>query len=329
MEENKNDLEKQEGVLRTLVELIAVQSALNMVNAQMALRDRKYIIGNSIHEMEEDYLGEKEEKANIIEEYKNALEEIDDLYNDDLKDILEEKTQKEEIEYEFIAKENDNNVKIILLQKKEKELRDILAKSSKKEEFEAVEEKFNALKKIKEKVNELEEENKELDKKRSEIRKEIEKLANEYDKLSEEKSKVLSDAIVKRNNQMIVVNKQNIFKKFFGMLINKFRNNKDKMAKYAVDSIMNNIDHMKREVLPNRREKRALRKEKQKKFFKDIIKSAEIKKNNFVKKRQESIANKKKEVENKKQFLKDEDKKQFKESKNKDENQEIEEESLR
>ena len=156
MEENNVDVKKQMGIVQTVKALIEVQAVLAKVNAQMAIKEGKIMVqsavddaketikeqksklGKSIEKMEEEYLSEKEDKKNVLEEYNGILGEIDDMYNEVLEGILAQRTEKETQESQIMLKENENIAEIKGLKLDEKKLREQLSKITKKEDMETI-----------------------------------------------------------------------------------------------------------------------------------------------------------------------------------------------
>lgn len=332
MEENNVDVKKQMGILQTVKALIEVQAVLAKVNAQIAIKEGKIMVqsavddaketikeqksklGKSIEKMEEEYLSEKEDKKNVLEEYKGILGEIDDMYNEVLEGILAQRTEKETQESQIMLKENENIAEIKGLKLDEKKLREQLSKITKKEDMETIKDKVNELEEINKNIEALKKENEQLEEERKDLRSEIEKLDKDYADILQEKSEKISGAVINRQEQMMVVKKQNIFSKFIGMFSNKFKSGKTKFKENAIDPMMKKIDHIKEETIPEakksldkKREKLGQKIANQQKKFKDIVKSAKQKKMDILLKAQNSIEGKRDEIEAKKQLLMESD----------------------
>lgn len=277
-----NELDKKQNIINLLRQYAQVQMINGYLSAKIMTKEGKEQVATKVSQTK-DYITEsaktygrkaqqmakdatifKEDKSTIISEYKAALEEINNDYTENMKNIM---AAKEDLEVE---RQNGDALEIEMRTaraavKKTKEYKDfdLKYKSVEKELMDALEGKaYGEVDKKNEELRELNRQN--PTRKYSSTMKKVKEAREELDEMIAECENQLEECRINRNQQIEIatmdrktaianINKQNIFQKTVGSLINKF-NGAKKFNSIIIESVGKKVDTIKKEYIPQVKE---------------------------------------------------------------------------
>lgn len=293
--EEVNDVNENRNFLGLLRQLVEIQSSIAKVEAQIAIRDGKEHIkakidstkdqleasakrfGTNLKKIEDQYSKNNSEKKSILQQYETCLEMIDEMYDEPLQSILEEKSELES-EEQFIMTEQKNvkiNRKYVKkdYQKREAELKSDIRSALDSGDLELAQSKMNELKdySVNNDYNYLKTYNVELQTRRTELRALIEQCEKQYESLINEKNSAIDNAIDSKDNNLALIEKQNLFQRFVGSVLNRFNGGK-RFIKNCMDPLQVKVAELRDKKIPQLKETVAQKKDN---FVNTIIESKE------------------------------------------------------
>ncbi len=280
----------QENLLGLMKELTATQVTLAKLDAQLALSQAKDQVNSIIdttrenlkqqakqckvdlNKFTETYKKNSESKSGILEDYKQALDDVNSYYNSVFTNILEKKAQLEADEQDTILKQSEtkNNLKEAKKQFpiQEKNLKNEIKKAVKEGDLDTAQEKLSELQELYENspVDEYQTAYEGLDTRRKELRKAIEDCENEFNRALEQRNNMLNMLKDGKNVSLANLPKQSFLQKMLGAVLNRFNKTKTFM-KNAIDPLKAKIATIKNEDIPRIKESV----EKNKKDFTDKV----------------------------------------------------------
>ena len=291
--EEVNDINENRNFLDLLRQLVEIQSSIAKVEAQIAIRDGKEHIkakidstkgqleesakrfGTNLKKIENQYSKNNSEKKSILQQYETCLEMIDEMYDQPLQSILEEKSELES-EEQFIMSEQKNvkiNRKYVKMeyQKKEAELKSEVKNALDSGDLELAQSKMDELKdySVNNDYTFLKSYNVELQTRRTELRTLIEQCEKQYEALINEKNSAIDNAIDSKDNYLALIEKQNLFQRFVGSVLNRFNGGK-RFIKNCMDPLQVKVVDLRDKKIPQIKETVTQKKED---FFNTIIES--------------------------------------------------------
>ncbi len=282
--EEMEDITEKSSFLSLLKELIEVQANIAKVDAQIAIRRGQEQIkakidstreqleaqakrfGTNLKSAEAQYSKNNGEKKTILEQFEARLDEISEIYDPQLQEILEQKSELEAEEQSIMAEQKE--VKIDKkyakkdYQKRETELKSEIKSAIDSGDLDLAQEKMEELKdySVNNDYSALKTYNVELIARRSELRKMIEKCEQEYEALMSERDSEINNALDTRDTSLALIPKQNFFQRMVGSVLNRFNGSK-KFIKSYMDPLQAKITDLRDNKLPQIKEGVAQRKE--------------------------------------------------------------------
>lgn len=279
MDEQKNNEElSNKRLLDLLTELAEVQAENAILNAKIFVREGKEQVkgkvaeisnamqeqakmyGKKAQELAQQYSENSKEKGNVIQEYEQALFEINAEYAKRMKVIMGEKQDLQAEEQQTYSDE-----KILKLENKkirrspeylqhmeqEKRLASEIKKALAQGDLDAVTQKTEELKALKTQNPLVKNEAQigEVQTRRNEIGALLEECEEGIEACRHERFEKIEEITLDKNNQLAVIPKQNIVQKIFGNLFNKI-NGLAKFKSSVVANIMTRVEKIKTEQLP-------------------------------------------------------------------------------
>ena len=291
--EEVNDVNENRNFLDLLRQLVEIQSSIAKVDAQIAIRDGKEHIrakidstknqleasakrfGTNLKKIEDQYSKNSVEKKSILQQYETCLEMIDEMYDQPLQSVLEEKSELES-EEQFIMSEQKNvkiNRKYVKkeYQKREAELKSEVKNALDSGDLELAQSKMDELKdySVNNDYTDLKAYNVELQTRRTELRALIEQCEKQYESLINEKNSAIDNAIDSKDNYLALIEKQNLFQRFVGSVLNRFNGGK-RFMKNCMDPLQAKVVDFRDNKIPQIKETVAQKKDD---FVNTIIES--------------------------------------------------------
>ena len=277
-------------MFKLIKELAEVQATIAKANAQLAIRQAKDQVKGIIEstkdnlekqakqckvdlkKFEEEYKKNSESKKGIIEEYEEALWDINSQYEEMIENILYKKCELEVDEEETIVELGQTKINLKEAKKqfsmKEKKLNSEIIKAAKSRDLSTLQAKVAELEKLIEDnpSDSLEAKNQGLEVRKAELRKEIEDCEREYERILEERENTIKALKENKDTQLNEIPKQSFLQKMIGSILDRMNKTKTFMRS-AIDPLKEKIRVLKEEELPKIKEKV----EKDKKEFSDNI----------------------------------------------------------
>ena len=345
-------MDKNTNFLNLLKRLAELQTQILKIEAQMAIKDGKDQINNAVESTKESikdkskqmhanfekaekvYKKNSADKKGIIENYKEALEEVGRIYNEEFKFGLEEKSRAQEKQLEIIGKQKENKIEQKETrddyQKEKNRLNKEIKKLMKEEKYEEAKNKVEELNTLRKEspYKKAEKEGEKLKEERKEIKNKIKECEKYFDDVIKGRNNCIEMLKEGKNTELTKIPKQNIFQKAMGAVFGRFNATK-KFTKTVMANLEEKIRVIKEEQIPeiakNIQEKKEKvfnkvgdyktnvidkgkdiynsMKEKVNKTYKSIIDKTNNAKMNIINKIENTIQNKTEELNNKREKL--------------------------
>lgn len=222
--------------------------------------EQAQMYGQKIEKVEKDYLSEKADSQSVVQQYKEALEQINEEYFKNSKVLIEEQQGLQSDHKEMIIEE----VRIIIDKQKvrssetykqysqqEKDLKNQVKDAMAKGDLDTAQNKIDELKQLKENdpLKEFDDAIAEIRKAREEIDNRLEYCEQQLEELDQNRSDKIEEATKDKNTSLTEVKKQNFIQKTFGSLFNKI-NGAKKFEKNVINSVKGKATQIKTEYLP-------------------------------------------------------------------------------
>ena len=279
MEETRNNGDMSDKkLLDLLTDLAQIQTEIAILDARIFAREGKEQVeekaaeisesiqekakmyGKKAQALAEEYSRNSEQRGSIIQEYTQALFEINEEYAKRMKTIMVEKQDLQTEEQETYCEEKRlrlENKKIkkspeyLQYEEQEKNLTSEIKRALAKGDLQTVTQKTEELKALKAKNPLTINENQigEVQARREEIAQLIKECEENLEACKDERHDKIEEITSDKNNQLAVIPKQNIVQKIFGNLFNKL-NGLAKFKDSVIANITEKIETIKTEQLP-------------------------------------------------------------------------------
>ena len=235
-----------------------VSSKLTSAKNEIVASAKSY--GTKAQQIAKETTTIREDKQTVLGEYKKVLDEINNEYNENLKNIIASKEDAEIERQEGDALEVEMRSRRAIV-KKSPEYQKFCARYNitKKELMEAVEKKdFETVNKKNEELKKLHEESptkkysdtiKKIKVSRRKLDEMIESCEQEIEECRIDRTNKINEASEDRNVQLANIKKQNIFQKAVGNIINKF-NGAKKFSDVVVGKLVDKVGKIRNENIP-------------------------------------------------------------------------------
>lgn len=276
--ENQNEQISAKELLALIKELAQIQAYNAMISAQIFAREGKnqindkandmkdkimqqaVIFGQKAKKVEETYSLNKENKSNILQEYKESLLEIQEQYEIRNQAILRERTDWQNEEQATMLKEHElkqNRKKIKKSpqydeqMKQEKALAKEIKKALDKGDLDTVTEKNEELKRLKARnpLTRCEQEIGRVQKLRKEIQQMIVLCEKELENCEKDRNNRIEEATQDKDNKLMEIKKQNVFQKIAGGFMNKI-NGAKRFKDNVIKKVAEKVGYIKNEKFP-------------------------------------------------------------------------------
>lgn len=235
-----------------------VTDKVESVKTQIIEQAKMY--GQKIEKVEQDYLSEKADSKSVVQQYQEALEQINEEYFANTKVLIEEQQGLQSDHKEMVIKE----VRIIIDKQKvkssetykqysqqEKDLKNQVKDAMAKGDLDTAQSKIDELKQLKENdpLKEFDDAIAEIRKAKEEINDRLEYCEQQLEELDQSRSDKIEEATKDKNTSLTEVKKQNFIQKTFGSLFNKI-NGAKKFEKNVINSVKGKATQIKTEYLP-------------------------------------------------------------------------------
>ena len=269
----KEEVENQIKFLQLLKQLAQNQANLAKIDAQIAIKEGKTVInetidstkreleekakefGINLRNIEEKYKKAKADRKEIIEEYKDELFEIDEYYQRAMQDILEKKEELEADEQEKMYDLKKNKIDILKAQKKyDKDIMEFKAKANqlikdgKVSELRKMTSEWEKFEKNNP-IDKLKLERVQLETEKKKIRSLINKCEEIFVASRESRKSTIMDLKEEKNNKLAKIPKQNVIQKIIGSLFSKVNGTK-KFMRTTFEPLKAKIETIKEEDIP-------------------------------------------------------------------------------
>ncbi len=273
MEENHEQiilgLTKQVEQLQKQIEMLTAvinqregktQIAQKVADMRDNIMQQAAVLGQKAKKVEETYNLNRETKDNILQQYEEALSEIEEQFENRFRYILKEKRDWQNEEQKNILRECElkqdrkqikKSPEYAEQVKAEKALTKEIKKLLDKGELETGKAKIEELKSLKAEnpLTKCDEEIEKLQHQRKEIQKMINECQQELGDCVKERNDSIEQATQDKDNQLMEMKKQNIFQRIAGNVMNKL-NGAKKFKDMVVQKVVKKVGHIKQEIAP-------------------------------------------------------------------------------
>lgn len=272
-----------EEILRLVAELTKVQNEKAKVSSKLFIRNGKDQIVNKVNNLksklmqqaeiygqkatkvQETYNLNKETKDNILQEYQEALQEIQQQYEAqdkmyanaiDMWQGEDEKNILKECELKLKRKEIARSPEYVQQMLAEETLQKEIKKDVSKGNLDLATEKIEELKSLQSKnpLSQCDREIKEVQERRDRTENLIEMFKKRREECHEDRNEDINSAMEDRDTQLVAMKKQNLFQKVAGNIMNKL-NGANRFKNNVMKVLAQKVNHIKEETIPELQEK--------------------------------------------------------------------------
>ena len=277
-EQKKHENVSNKRLLDLLAELAQVQAENAMLSAKIFVREGREQIqgkvvdlskiiyeqaenyGKKAQELAKQYTENSEQKGNIIEQYRQALLDIDAEYAKRMKTIMIEKEDWQAEEQEAYADEKNLRLEHKKIKEspeyhehmeEEKRLASEIKRALDRGDLDTVTQKTEELKELKQKnpLKQNEEQIEIVQERRQIIAQFLEECQQDLEDCRNERFEQIEGITADKNNQLAIIPKQNVIQKVFGKIFNRL-NGFSKFKNNVIEEITSKIEKIKTEQLP-------------------------------------------------------------------------------